>query len=235
MDKIKVKKLPKECFDVFNSYKFTPYYINKSKSKFKSHLESGKASPKEINDYIYSKFQKKITSKKRYDFLKKENIGIDCSGFVSYILNAYSQKKINKNIYDIIKKTTLNPFRYFISYKFTPIKSKLNSETLTNNINTIKIDKINDIRPGDLIRMNGGAHIAIISEIEYKGKNVSKIKYWQSTEKKGVCESEIIIKNVKLPLKDQYWKDINGALYKPLYLFKKKINSNGIRRLKLLQ
>ena len=234
MNNIKIKKLPKECFDIYDQYNNVPYYINKSKNKFLKDIKKGKASPKQIDQFILNNNKKLLKGKKKYDFLKTNKIGVDCSGFVSNILDPLSLKNKNVHIWEIVKSDTKNPLKKFYSHKIRPMSSKMNADTLTNSLNSIEVNKVKDIKPGDLIRMNGGKHIAIVSEVHYNKNVISKIVYWQSTENIGVCQSEIIIKNQNKELKDQIWKKIKGSKYDTLYLYKKKINSNGVRRLKLI-
>jgi hypothetical protein len=235
MNDSKVKKLPKECFDLYQRYENTPYYINRSKNKFLSSVNLGKGSPDEIDKFIKDNNNNKlIKGKNRYKFLEEKKVGIDCSGFVTHILNIIALKKRDKNIWEIIVKRTKNPIKIFYSHKIRPVSSKMNADTLTNEDNSISISKVKDIKPGDLIRMNGGKHVAIISQLNYNKGVLSKITYWQSTENIGVCESYIIVKNENKGLQDQEWQKIKGAEYQPIYLYKKKINSNGVRRLKLL-
>ncbi len=235
MNDSKVKKLPKECFDLYQRYINTPYYINKSKNKFLSSINLGKANPDEIDQFIKDNNNNKLLKgEKRYKFLEERRVGIDCSGFVTNIMDIVAIKNKDKHIWELIVKKSKNPIKILYSHRVRPITSKMNADTLTNDDNSIAIKKVKDIKPGDLIRMNGGQHVAIISELNYNKAVLSKIVYWQSTENVGVCTSEIIVKNQNKDLIDQDWKTIKGAKYQPLYLYKKKINSNGVRRLKLL-
>ncbi|MHB8443235.1 MAG: hypothetical protein ACYDAS_02625 [Patescibacteria group bacterium] len=233
----KIKKLPIEVINTYKRFLNTPYYINKHSAKLKKPVYVGKGSPEEIEKLVYKlSGNKKISGKDRFDILKKHNIGIDCSGFITYILDSRVEKKFNTHIWTIIKKRSMNPMR-MLAYKIKPTTSKMNAHTLTNNINTIKISTIKDVKPGDLIKINGGRHIAIISQVEYKQNKkselkVSKIKYWHSTEGIGVCEGEIKIKDENRGLGAQEWIKIPNAKYQTYSLYRKKINSNGIRRLK---
>ncbi len=234
----KIKKLPIEVINTYKRFLNTPYYINKRSAKLKKPVYVGKGSPEEIDKLVnkLSGNNKKVSGKERFDILRKNSIGIDCSGFITYILDSRAEKKFNKHIWTIIKKRSINPIRMF-AYKVKPTTSKMNAYTLTNNINTIKISTIKDSKPGDLIKINGGRHIAIISQVEYKrskesGFKVSKIKYWHSTEGIGVCEGEITIKDENKGLDGQEWIKIPNAKYQTYSLYRKKINSNGIRRLK---
>ena len=235
MNDSKIQKLPKECFDLYQRYIDTPYYINKSKNKFLRSINLGKANPDDIDKFIKDNNNNKLLKGRyRYKFLEERKVGIDCSGFVTNILDIVAEKKRNTHIWNLVVKKSKNPIKILYSHRVRPVISKMNVDTMTNEHNSIGIKKIKDIKPGDLIRMNGGQHVAIISIVHYNKSIVSKIVYWQSTENVGVCESEIIVKNQNKDLKDQEWKTIKGAKYQPLYLYKKKINSNGVRRLKLL-
>ncbi len=232
-----IKKLPVEVINTYKRFLNTPYYINKHSAKLKKPVYVGKGSPEEIDKLVYRlSGNKKLSGKERFDILKKNNIGIDCSGFITYILDSRAEKKFNLHIWTIIKKRSINPMR-MLAYKIKPTTSKMNAYTLTNNINTIKIAAVKDVQPGDLIKINGGRHIAIISQVEYKqnkklGLKVSKIRYWHSTEGIGVCEGEIKIKDENKGLDEQEWIKIPNAKYQTYSLYRKKINSNGIRRLK---
>ena len=77
MNNIKIKKLPKECFDIYDQYNNVPYYINKSKNKFLKDIKKGKASPKQIDQFILNNNKKLLKGKKKYDFLKTNKIGVD--------------------------------------------------------------------------------------------------------------------------------------------------------------
>jgi hypothetical protein len=232
--KKEVKTLPKETVDIYKRYLNTPYFINKSKNKFLKNLNTGKATVEELETFLKEN-QIEINSKERFDFLKKNNVGVDCSGFVSRILDSISLQRNGVHIWKIVKRKTINPVKVIYSHRVRPVNAKMNADTITNNENTNEVKSLKDVIPSDLIRMNGGKHIAIISETLRENGVLKKIKYWHSTEGVGVCEGDIIIKDENKPLQYQEWKKIKGAEYQPLDLYKKRINSNSIRRLKLLK
>ena len=227
-------KLPKEAEEVYNKFKNFPYYIHKSGARLQKYTIVGKGYPEDIEKHLQYIVKRKIENPTEKRKLMEENkLGIDCSGFVSYILDAIVYKKTGNHIWKYIKKPTINPIKA-ISHKLRPISSKLNAATLTSDINTTRINNINEIQVGDLIRFNGGAHVAIINQVTYFNNRVKSIKYIHSTEGAGVSEGIINIKDDKKPLEIQEWKEVKGAKFQPLYLFKKKINNNGVRRLKYI-
>lgn len=227
-------KLPKEGEEVYNKFKNFPYYIHKSGARLQKYTVVGKGSPEAIEKHLQNIVKKRIDDpKERRQLMQDNKLGIDCSGFVSYILDAIVYKKTGNHIWKYIKKPTINPIKV-LAHKTRPISSKLNAATLTSDLNTVKINNINDIKVGDLIRFNGGAHVAIINQVEYFNNRVKSIKYIHSTEGAGVSEGIINIKDDKKPLEMQEWKEVKGAKFQPLYLFKKKVNNNGIRRLKYI-
>jgi hypothetical protein len=231
-NKSKVISLPKDMLKVYENYKYTPYYMNIGSAKLKKYVYVGKGTPDEINKMLYKLTgNKKISNKERMEILKKNHIGIDCSGFIANILDARTMKKYNTHIWKMIKKSTINPIKLF-KYKVRPSSTKLNAATLTSDINTIEINNIKNIKVGDLIKLNGGKHIAIISKIEYSKDKIHKIYYLQSTERVGVMEGWIKIKDETKSLDFQIWQKIKNAQYQPYSLYRRKINSNGIRRLK---
>lgn len=87
---------------------------------------------------------------------------------------------------------------------------RISADTLTNNLNTIQITKVKDIRVGDLIRLThenwSGKHIAVIVSVSQK-----KLIYAHSsdatnmTQAEGPHLGEIIITNPNKDLDQQKW------------------------------
>ncbi len=93
---------------------------------------------------------KRLTPKQIYNFQKKHKIGIDCSGLVSQLLNFYGQL--------LGKKVDLNPRR-------------TSADMLTSSPLSKKIDDLNNIQTGDMIRQKNGHHVLFI--IEKTNKTIS--------------------------------------------------------------
>lgn len=92
---------------------------------------------------------KSLTPSQLYNFQKKHHLGIDCSGLVSNLLIFYG-KLINKKLKIDIRKTS--------------------ADMLTSSPLSKKIDDLNSIQTGDMIRQKNGHHVLFI--IEKKGNIV---------------------------------------------------------------
>lgn len=124
----------------------------------KERFLGGKGNWKDIQKEIkrISRIEKinlaKLNSQQIYNFQKKHKIGIDCSGLVTQLLIFYGQL-INKKINLIPRKTSAN---------------MLTSSPLSQKINDLDL-----IQTGDLIRQKNGHHVLFI--IEKKGKFIDYI------------------------------------------------------------
>jgi hypothetical protein len=148
---------------------------------------AGKGTPPQIKECLYKTAKQKqfdlrhATSNQITDFMVKQGIGIDCSGYVYNILDKYLQKT---------KRVSLA--RYLLRYPgmvgrierllFSKNRVRLiNGTALTSDLNTIKINKISEIKPGDLLRLTPhdwpGKHPAIIIDI-----NRQYLTYTHSSE-----------------------------------------------------
>lgn len=99
----------------------------------------------------------KLSPQRLYNFQKKHKIGIDCSGLATQLLTFYGQI--------LGKKISLNP-------------RKTSAEMLTSETLSTKIDDIDNIQTGDLIRQKNGHHVLFI--IEKKGKMIDYVdsSFW---------------------------------------------------------
>lgn len=246
------EQLPLQVSNVINNYfnikagdesVVCPYYINIQKRLAHPTL-TGKGNPQEIEDLLNGlssslnfSFEKKSLDEVR-KFMIKNDIGIDCSGFVARLLDILLICKTNKGLTEhfIHKKS---PYRNFI-YKLRPW-SNMSADSLTNEKNTFKID-YHDVKPGDLIRSKGsiqGAHILFITNVERKQNELKSIQYVHSTarygDSNGVRLGQINITSSSEPLQNQEWidNDIDGS-NPTLDGYKKFVTDNGIRRFKVL-
>lgn len=110
---------------------------------------------------------KKLNHQRLYNFQKKHKIGIDCSGLVTQLLIFYG--KI------LGKKINLSP-------------RKTSADMLTSEPLSFKIEDINDIQTGDLVRQKNGHHVLFI--IEKNGKNISYVdsSFWGRGVKYGEAD-----------------------------------------------
>lgn len=226
-----------------------PYFINNKISRGNLGVLSGKGNPQEI-EYevkVWAKLDKFDLNKATEDEIRKymisKNIGIDCSGFISNVINTYLKQQNKSNLIYQLKfddNSIIAKLRRF----FRPIEN-IGARTLTSEENCEIIKNINNIKPGDLIRAKGkqrnADHVAMIIETERDDKNnLKSFKYTHSHryygDNNGVKIGDVIITDIKNELKDQDWKEIHSDgknyMYEDLII---NYEDNGIRRLKVMK
>lgn len=209
-----------------------PYWMDCSK-KLKHGPGGGKASPQELVNLTELKAREKkidlstLNEREIVLFMKKNRLGVDCSGFAFWMLNALDLERGGNGIADDIPNSE---GRY--------IKIRASTKMLTDGGVSFFVKKIKWIKPGDMIRLGGGHHLAVVMEIgKDKGGNIKKIIYAHSSSPfytviSGVHKESIIIKDVEKSLQEQEWqeKTPNGANY-ALQLYLQE--GDGVKRLKI--
>jgi phosphoribosylformylglycinamidine (FGAM) synthase PurS component len=175
----------------------------------------GKGTPKQIKELIFITAQKehfslkKATVEEITEFLLHHGIGVDCSGFVYNVLDQYLKKEKHKSLDTLVLRYSgiAGKLERFILQKNRVRRSS--AVTLTNELNTIKIKKVKDIKPGDMIRFTHsdwkGKHIGIIVAI-----NEKLIVYAMSsqyTKTQGARFGKITIKDKNKGLEYQEWHE----------------------------
>jgi hypothetical protein len=207
-----------------------PYFNNKrigTRGGFRS--EIGKGSPKDIHEEAINLLLKQKIDKKSLDnnslkkFLVDNNIGIDCSGFAYYILNAESNSRGKGNIDRHLSFPFCKGIIKKMKCKIRPVENT-SVETLAHDSNS-KIVFLKDIQIGDMITMTGDEnnnerdHILVVSKIEYQNFIPMTIHYvhavaWPTDGEygHGIHEGMIQVVNVDKGILEQKWieKDKDG-------------------------
>lgn len=257
-------------FKIQNAVTSIPYYNNNHK-KIRAALRAlvGKGSPKDIFDETEISLIKdgvrsanigavqngsfvpaELTSDVLRKFLVDQNIGIDCSGFAYYVLNAESiaRKKgtLDRHLHFPLSKGIIQKIRC----KLRPIENT-NVRTLAHDKNS-RIIALDTIEPGDMITMinnMGGTatepekteknnevgearnHILVINQIEYQNFIPITIHYTHSmawpTDGEyghGVRTGDITILDIKKPLTEQLWSEL-GKTGSENYTLARALNS----------
>ena len=203
---------------------------------------AGKGSPKQIQELLIASAKREnfplptATSEQIFHFMEMNAIGIDCSGFVYNVLDAFLQKIKNKKLDTIILRYPglLGKIERFLLQKNRVRRS--NANTLTSNLNTIKVEKVKDIQIADMIRLTHadwkGKHIAIIV-----GITKTYIIYAMTSEYtkiKGSHFGKIKIVNKEKNLQEQEWEEVtkDGKNYGKDAFDPKR--GDSVRRLKYL-
>jgi hypothetical protein len=228
------KQIPQEIQELFSAYAAIPipYYIHTGmKQPFAGRVMKGKGSIDEITKRLYLiKKSGEFTGLSDKEILEKANIGIDCSGFVAWLYEAYSTKHLNKHIWELYKRPTYNPINWLL-FHIDPVESMLNADTLTSLVNCEAIEKVKDIRVMDLVRLNGGRHVVMIYKIYYKDGIVGALDYIHSTSGVGVCMGKIMVNDPEQSIVQATWVKLEGnPKYQPADLINRHVNDNGIRR-----
>ena len=192
-----IQTLPQSALDVINAYwklkaaentyVRCPYFRNPRSGRDRWGLTaySGKGSPQEIEDElrIVEKLEgvdfSKMPEAQIRDIMKKRKLGVECSGFITRVLDAWAREVHKKPIYSLIvfKKSVLG----WAYSKLRPY-THIDVETLVDSRNAQVLEDVQEITPGVLIRFNTTIdHAVLVTETERddQGKLV-RIRYAQS-------------------------------------------------------
>lgn len=202
-------------FKVFGKKVTIPYWSNKLDKKIYGPY-GGKGTPKEILEATIEASKKenvnlkRMTSGQIYAFMKKNRIGLDCSGFAYQIFDFLDHQKGGDGIENSA-----------VGVGGTGIR-KTDADSLTNNINTLPVATYSQIKTGDLLRLDGGGHVAVIVK-----NSPSEIVYAHisgKTKIEGPHLGKIKIIEKKKGLEEQVWSELTN--------FHPNLG-DGIRRLKI--
>jgi hypothetical protein len=215
--------------DFFNKKVKAPYYMNTKRRKDLRALV-GKGLPSEmiLETKVWAQVKKvdlKVLSEKEIRNLMIEvGIGIDCSGLVVHTLHEFFRKVLKKRFFKQIRYKN-NSIRARLARYFRPVEN-LGADDLTSDRNTTRIDDLNQVRPGDLIRGVGkqrnAYHVAIVTKVVsdlkkehgVEKETVKKIFYVHShryyEEENGVRRGEVVITDPKRSFLEQDWKEVHS-------------------------
>ncbi len=204
-----------------------PYFNNKT-TKLRGALavHAGKGSPQEIFEEVQSLLIKAHTTAESLstESLKKlladNNIGIDCSGFAYYVLNAESEESgkgsIDKHISFVQAKGVLR--KLIASWR--PV-GNVDVSTLAHDANG-RVIPLKAIQPGSIITMtndteeNERDHILVIHQVEYQNFIPYKLHYSHAVAYPedgmygtGIKQGTIEIIDIAKPIAEQAWTE-NG-------------------------
>lgn len=194
------KLLSPQGLDVITNYTLLPFadkqvscpYFNNRRSKVRAGLRVllGKGSPQEIVDEanLFAMREKvdltKLESEDIKKFLVEHNLGVDCSAFAYYILEAEYAKK-NKG--KLSSKLFYRKAKSFLRKLITKLRAveNINVEVLSDQKNSHTIE-LSEILPGDFISIiNSGKehnlnHILIIYKVDVENSLPTAIHYCHS-------------------------------------------------------
>jgi hypothetical protein len=189
-----------------------PYHINPG-IRAANRALLGKGSPEEIEQLAAKYF-------KRYDmrvdgssetlraFLLACGIGVDCSGFASWVLSAVTEERLGGPLWQHLVFPGLR--RRLVS-RLRPIEN-ISANLLTGHMNAAPISDLTAVQPADLIRAASWHHVVLVTEV---GRNAAGqatyFRYAQSScmygMEGGVRTGYAVITKPKGSLLDQEWFD----------------------------
>lgn len=186
-------------------------------------FENGKGTAADIGKEIVRKMEQENIQlqdeQSIHKLAKRYRIGIDCSGLVyrylDYIISTGA------------KRTSIKPMDRLFSGGI----NKTNAARLTSLEYCIPIMDLKAVQTGDMIRMMGGKHVAVV--IYKKGNNIYYLHSSSKTEIKGVHIARFTIVDEAKSLVYQKWEETGekGESFTELYLHSQ--GTNGIYRLKI--
>jgi len=230
----------KALFDLFFKYTHLPiggkeivcpYWMNDLKNEIYGPF-GGKGTPEEIVQATEEEATKNelelgdLTEDEIIQFMQEKKIGVDCSGFVFWMLDALDREKGGNGIADDIPGS---------EGKY--IKTRANVLMLTDPGIVAEIKSVDKAKPGDIVRLKGGKHILVVLSLHKTQEGeIERVEYAHSsdlTKIRGVHSGEIQILDKKKGLESQRWLEetTNGENYGEVS-FKADLG-DGIRRLKI--
>ncbi len=206
-----------------------PYFMNRLKETkvIIRGFANGKGEAAEIRKEIIRRLNKLSkeqrfpqTSENLRKFARRERIGIDCSGFAYRILAQLVNIKYKniqiKNLDDI----------------FSGGINKTNVRRLTSLDYSIPVGRIENFQLGDMIRLWGGKHVAVILDI-VGNKIIYVHSSHLSTQIQGVHLGEINIVDSSKSLEQQEWLEKTGKGENFGKKYFQPQNGDGVYRLKI--
>ncbi|MEI6304714.1 MAG: hypothetical protein WCP09_01705 [Candidatus Taylorbacteria bacterium] len=178
-------------FTVGTSVCRVPYYNNKvARSRGTLRTYVGKGSPKDIFEEVDSIMNKshfpveQLADETLKKILVDHNIGIDCSGFAYYVLNAECLESNKGSIDKHLKFVNCSGIISKIRCSLRPAEN-CDVATFADDRNS-RLVTLGEVTPGDMITMTGDNddserdHILVIHQIDYQNFFPTKIHYSHS-------------------------------------------------------
>lgn len=253
----KVLEIPDSAKKVINEFQnlplggksvICPYFINIRKQRAGLRVLVGKGDPGEIirEVIVTAKYRGidlgKMSSEQIREFMQNNNIGIECSGFVVHVLNYWLHQQGLRPLVKYLKFPNNNPIQK-LKRLLRPVEN-ISSNLLTSELNCQKIENLNEMLPGDLIRLKGrqknASHVLLVTKVILEDEKIVEFSYVESSrdygKDNGIRESKVLITDSSKGLREQHWLDVDlehkrNWTYENLL---KEYEDNGVRRIKNL-
>ncbi len=174
-------------------------------------------------------------------FLVDNNLGIDCSGFVTNVLQKHFQETLG---FDLVRKlfvTSKKNFLRWIISRLRPVE-QISVVVYANDKNTAVVKDLRTIQPGDLVVLlktgpnKNHNHILLVEEVDGGRIKYAHARVWSSDGKygHGVSQGTITMVGPEKGLLGQVWEE-KGKIGEDneTYLEVKQATTLEIRRIKI--
>lgn len=195
-----------------------PYYRNprSGKGRWGLNAYSGKGSWQEIEEElkIIEKLEGKnldaLSEDQVRDIMKKRHLGVECSGFIAHILDAWTRSARGKRIFHVLKFPGRGLY-HGIAVWLRPF-THIDVSTLAHPDNAQEFSDIREIGAGDLIRFNTDIdHAILVTRVERDALGAPmRIGYVHSVREEtgeGIKEGLITMQAPDGGLKAQLWQE----------------------------
>jgi hypothetical protein len=173
-------------------------------------------------------------------FLTDNNLGVDCSGFITNVLRKHFQETKNVDLAKKLFVTSKKNFLRWIISRLRPVE-QISVKVYANDKNTTVVHNLKSIQPGDLVVIlktgpnKNHDHILLVEEVDDNKVKYAHARAWSSEGKygHGVSQGTITIANPEKGLLEQVWEEkdkINEN--NETYLEAKQAETLEIRRIK---
>ncbi len=229
-----------------------PYFNNKvTKIRAALNVLIGKGSPKEIFEEVQALSVKNhvaiesIADESLKKILVDNSIGIDCSGFTYYVLNAESQERGSGALEKHISFVQANGLLGKLTASLHPVRT-IGVRTFADDKNS-QVILIKEIQPGDMITMlaetgeHDRNHILVIHQVEYQNFIPYKIHYSHAIAYpedgvygSGIKQGTIEITDINAPITEQVWIENSAQGDANRICVRAKKSKTEVRRLRWL-
>lgn len=245
-----IQKLPSQALGLIDTYEHLslgntvvqcPYFKNTKGIRAGLRVQLGKGSIDEITEEVTTKAKihsvklEALSADDIREFMKKEGIGIDCSGFIAQIFFTLDPNALKKIAARSFFKS---PWRAIIS-RLRPIEN-ISVKVLTSAQHSTKLKNWNEVKPGDIIRTRKGDHALLVTQTTRNDHSgLKEIHYAHSTgfyeSTNGVRNGKILIVYPQEALSDQEWTETDNQGVNHTYQgFLDDDGTNGIYRINYL-
>ncbi|MEA2715314.1 MAG: hypothetical protein QOG91_342 [Candidatus Parcubacteria bacterium] len=253
------KTLSKRALSVIDQYlHFTfgsavcsvPYFNNKTvRARASLRAEIGKGSPKDIFEEVETVAVKNhidqtaLSDGSLKKLLVESDIGVDCSAFAFYALNAESQETGKGSLDKHMHFVNCRGFAGKIMCALRPVEN-CDVATMADDKNSTAIP-LEEIRPGDVITMTGGPerdernHILVIHQVEYQNFTPYIAHYSHAAAypedglyNTGIRQGTIEIPEAGKPLTEAHWSENIAAGAPNRILERARSSKTEVRRLR---